>query len=134
MHFAHMQDLSDSWVDGRPDLRWRSTLGTTPDGGAMASSSSLPEVDPGCALARHTDSAEETVAVVSGVADVEVGGERERLPAGSVALIPADVPHQVANAGDTPLRFVALYAATSVVTRYEQPVKPEGERARRTVG
>jgi quercetin dioxygenase-like cupin family protein len=66
MHTAAMKDLSESWVDGRADLRWRSTQGTTPEGGAPASSTALLEADPGCALPRHTDSAEETIVVVSG--------------------------------------------------------------------
>ena len=125
---AHATNLSDSWVDGRPELRWRSTVGTGPPE-AVASGSSLLEVDPGCALPRHTDSAEETVVVVSGVAEIEVGGEREIVRAGGVALVPRDVPHQVSNAADTPLRFVAVYAAADVVTRYKAPARATRRRA-----
>ena len=134
MHTAVMEDLNDSWVDGRPHLRWRSTVGTSPDTGARASGTSLLEVDPGCALPRHTDSAEETVVVVSGTAQVQVGDESATVPAGGVALVPKDVPHQVSNAGDEPLRFVAVYAATDVVTRYEADVQPDGGRERQTIG
>ena len=130
---AHPTQMSDSWVDGHPALRWRSRAGTEPPA-AKASGSSLLEVDPGRALPRHTDSAEETIVVVSGVADVEVGDERARVSAGGVALVPRDVPHQVANGGDEPLRFVAVYAATDVTTRYEAPVQPDGEQERQTVG
>ena len=57
----------------------------------------------GCALPRHTDSAEE-------------------------------VPHQVRNAGEQQLRFVAVYAGTGVVTSYGQPVQPEGESEQQTIG
>jgi quercetin dioxygenase-like cupin family protein len=137
MHTARMEGLEESWVDGRPELRWRSTIGTGPEedeGGARASSTSLLEVDPGCALPRHTDSVEETVIVLDGTADVELDGERVTVPARGVALIPAEVPHQVANAGDRPLRFVAVYAGVDVVTRYEDPVQPDGEQERQTVG
>ncbi len=134
MLIAGFEDLEDQWVEGRPDLRWRSTLGTTPDEGARASSSSLLEVDPGCALPRHTDSAEEIVVVVSGVAEVEVEGETGRVEAGGVALVPEGVPHQVRCAGDEPLRFVACYAGTDVVTTYEDVVQPSGERESQTVG
>jgi quercetin dioxygenase-like cupin family protein len=127
-------ELSEQWVEGRPELRWRSTLGTTPDDGAKASSTSLLEVEPGCALPRHTDSAEEVVVVVAGTAEVEVQGETGRLPAGGVALVPKDVPHQVRSVGDAPLRFVAVYAGTDVVTTYEDEVQPSGEREQQTVG
>jgi quercetin dioxygenase-like cupin family protein len=134
MHTARMEDLAESWIDGRPDLRWRSTVGTSPDGGARASGTSLLEVDAGCALPRHTDSAEEVVVVVAGTAEVEVAGETGRVPAGGVALVPEGVEHQVRNAGDEPLRFVAVYASTDVVTRYEAPVQPDGEAERQTIG
>ena len=134
MQTARMEELEEQWVEGRPDLRWRSTVGTDPDGGARASGSSLLEVDPGCALPRHTDSAEETVVVVSGVAEVEVAGETERVDAGGVALVPEDVPHQVRAVGSEPLRFVAVYASASVVTTYEDVVQPSGERESQTIG
>ncbi len=134
MLIAGFEDLQEQWVDGRPDLRWRSTLATTPDDGARASSTSLLEVDPGCALPRHTDSAEEVVVVVSGVAEVEVEGETGRAEAGAVALVPKDVPHQVRSVGDGPLRFVACYADIDVVTTYEDVVQPSGERESQTVG
>jgi len=134
MLIARMEDLSEQWVEGRDDLRWRSTLGTPPEGGATASSTSLLEVEPGCALPRHTDSAEETVVVVSGTAEVEVDGERGTVPAGGVALVPKDVPHQVSCSGAETLRFVAVYAGIDVVTRYEDDVQPSGERERQTVG
>jgi quercetin dioxygenase-like cupin family protein len=134
MLVAGFEDLETQWVEGRNDLRWRSTLGTTPEGGAKASSTSLLEVPPGCALPRHTDSVEETVVVVSGTAEVEVAGETGRVRAGGVALVPEDVPHQVRNAGDEPLRFVAVYAGVDVVTTYEDVVQPSGEKASQTVG
>lgn len=134
MLIAEFEDLEEQWVEGRPELRWRSTLGTTPEGGARASSTSLLEVDPGCALPRHTDSVEEVVVVVSGAAEVEVGGSTGRVSAGGVVLVPESVPHQVRSVGDEPLRFVACYAGVDVVTRYEDEVQPSGERESQTVG
>ena len=134
MLIAPFERLEDQWVEGRSDLRWRSTLGTTAEGGARECSSSLLEVDPGCALPRHTDSAEEIVVVVSGVAEVELDGETGRVEAGGVALVPKDAPHQVRSVGHEPLRFVACYADVDVVTTYEDVVQPSGERESQTVG
>jgi quercetin dioxygenase-like cupin family protein len=116
--------LSDSWVDGDDTARWRSSAGAVGEG----SGSSLLEVPPGCRLPRHTDSAEETIVVVSGAASVTVGEDQGHVPAGGVAVVPECVPHEVRNAGDEPLRFVALYASADVVTTYEQPIQPAGDR------
>jgi quercetin dioxygenase-like cupin family protein len=123
-------ELSDAWVEGDDSARWRSAGGAVGEG----SGSSLLEVPRGCRLPRHTDSAEETIVVVDGVADVTVGDEQGQVPAGGVALVPECVPHEVRNAGDEPLRFVALYASADVVTTYDQPVQPGGEREREPLG
>jgi quercetin dioxygenase-like cupin family protein len=125
--------FSDAWIEGDEGARWRSAPGHSPSTGARASGSSLIQVPAGCRLPRHTDSAEETVGLVAGVADVEVGGERRELRAGGLAVIPQDVPHEVRNAGDGTLEFVAVYAAPDVVTRYGRTVQPDGARERHTV-
>jgi quercetin dioxygenase-like cupin family protein len=126
-------DFADAWIDGDDTARWRSASGHSPSTGARSSGSSLIEVAPGCRLPRHTDSAEEAIVVTAGVADVRIGDERAEVPAGGLALVPADVPHEVRNAGDQPLRFAAVYAAPDVVTRYDAEVQPDGARERHTV-
>ena len=126
-------EFSDAYVEGDETARWRSAAGHSPSSGSRASGSSVIVVPGGCRLPRHTDSAEETIVVLAGVADVTVGGDRAELPAGGVAVVPEDVPHEVRNAGDEPLTFVAVYAAPDVVTRYERVVQPDGSRERHTV-
>ena len=127
-------ELSPAWTEGDDTARWRSAAGTTPDGGTRSSGSSILEVPAGCRLPRHTDSAEETIVVLDGRAEVRVGEEEGEVAAGALALVPAGVPHEVRNAGDDVLRFVALYASCDVVTRYEHDVQPDGERERRPLG
>jgi len=127
-------DFSDAWIDGDGTARWRSAQATTPAGGTQASGSNVLEVAPGCRLPRHTDSAEETIIVLDGRARVRVGDREDDLPAGGLALVPAAVPHEVRNAGQGPLRFVAMYAAPHVVTRYDAVVEPDGSSERRPLG
>lgn len=131
----HIDDLefADAWQDDEPDARWRSASGHGPSLGASASGSSVIELEPGCGLPRHTDSAEETIVVLAGLAEVEIDGERERVGPGDLAVVPKDVEHEVRNAGDEPCRFAAVYAEPDVVTTYLKPVQPDGERARHTV-
>jgi quercetin dioxygenase-like cupin family protein len=126
-------EFSEAYVDGDDTARWESAAGHSPSTGSRASGSSVIRVPGGCRLPRHTDSAEETIVVVQGEAEVEAGGAPSRLSAGGLALVPKDVPHEVRNPGDEPLTFVAVYAAPDVVTRYEQVVQPDGSRERHTV-
>ncbi len=124
-------ELSDAWVDGDDRSRWRTTAALTPAHGSRASGSVLLEVEPEHRLEPHTDSAEETIVVLAGTAEVIVEGEAGEVAAGGLALIPADAVHEVRNAGDEQLRFVAIYASAEVVTRYERPVAPDGVAERR---
>jgi quercetin dioxygenase-like cupin family protein len=127
-------DLQDAWIDGDARARWRSASATTPAAGTRASGSSVLEVDPGQRVPRHTDSAEETIVVLAGAAEVTVGDEHRRLAGGGLALVPAGVPHEIRSVGREPLRLVALYAATEVVTRYEADVQPDGSPHRLPLG
>ena len=127
-------DFSDAWIEGDGSARWRSAAGHGPSTGAHASGSSILAVAPGCRLPVHTDSAEEVAVVVAGTAEVVTAEERSTVPSGGLALIPADVPHEVRNVGDEELRFVAVYADTDVVSHYEQPIQPSGARERKPVG
>jgi quercetin dioxygenase-like cupin family protein len=127
-------DFSDAWIDGDDGARWRSASAHGPGTGAVASGSSVIEIGPGRQLPEHTDSAEETIVVIAGVAEVHVGEEVARVPAGGLALVPKDVVHEVRNAGSETLRFAAVYAGADVVTTYREPVQPAGEREREPVG
>jgi quercetin dioxygenase-like cupin family protein len=126
-------EFSEAWQDGDASARWRSAAGHSPSQGAADSGSSLLEVDPGCRLPRHTDSAEETIVVLSGTAEVQIADERCHVLAGGLALVPKCVPHEVSNAGDRLLRFAAVYAEPEVITRYERDVQPDGSPERKTV-
>jgi quercetin dioxygenase-like cupin family protein len=127
METGRFEDLQEAWIDDRDGARWRSASGHA--GAAMGSS--LLEVPAGCHLPLHTDSAEETVVVVDGTAEMVVGGERATVAAGDLALVPRFVPHEVHNVGDGPLRFAAVYAAPDVVTTYDADVQPGGGRERK---
>lgn len=127
-------EFSEAWIDGDETARWRSASGHGPGVGAKASGSSFLEVDPGCRLPRHTDSAEETIVVLSGSGTVTVGGESADVAGGGIALVPEGVAHEVESTGEETLRFLALYASADVTTTYEEPVQPSGERERDPVG
>jgi quercetin dioxygenase-like cupin family protein len=126
-------EFVESYVKGDASARWESASGHSPSIGARASGSSIIRVPTGCRLPRHTDSAEETIVTVTGTAEVEVAGQRSQVPAGGLAVVPEEAPHEVRNAGDTDLVFVAVYAAPDVVTRYDQDIEPDGSRERHTV-
>ena len=138
MSDSDIQDQLDKYLTDAHSIEEQALqqLRTAPEiaGDPQLSKIFADHLEPGCRLERHRDSAEETIVVLDGEAQVSVGEEGARLPAGGLALIPADAAHEVRNAGPVMLRFVAVYASADVVTRYERDVGPDGSRERDPLG
>jgi quercetin dioxygenase-like cupin family protein len=86
------------------------------------------EIAPGHYLGAHTDSAEEILLILSGAVEASLGEEKGQLSAGQAALIPAMVPHGVRNTGDEIARCVGFFSAATVVSTFDQPIMPFGQR------
>jgi quercetin dioxygenase-like cupin family protein len=86
------------------------------------------ELQPGDYLATHTDSPEEILYIVSGSAEAHVGDERGILTAGDLAVIPAMAPHGLRTIGDEPVKVVGFFSEPDVVSTFDEPVQPIGER------
>ena len=86
------------------------------------------EMEPGHRLGTHTDSAEEILLVLEGTAEVSLGDEQGRLSAGEMALVPAMEPHGLRNAGEETLRVVGFFSSNVVVSTFDQPLMPFGQR------
>jgi mannose-6-phosphate isomerase-like protein (cupin superfamily) len=123
-------EFEEAWIESDEGARWRSASLHGSGVGASASGSSILEVEPGRRVAPHTDSAEETIVVLAGRASVRIRDEEAVVGPGGIAVVPEKAPHEVANAGEEPLRFLALYAAGDVMSTYEEDVQPDGGRSR----
>jgi quercetin dioxygenase-like cupin family protein len=117
---------TEYWCEADPTLRGRISLPMHTATGAASTAVIYFEHAPGEHHGRHTDSAEEVVLVLEGEAEVEAGGERMRLPAGGVALVPATVPHDIRNVGETTLRVVGFFSSAAVVSHFDETLAPFG--------
>jgi quercetin dioxygenase-like cupin family protein len=86
------------------------------------------EIEPGHRLGTHTDSAEEILLVLDGTAEVSLGDEQGQITAGEMAVVPAMVPHGLRNVGDETARFVGFFSSNVVVSTFDQPMMPFGQR------
>ena len=64
--------------------------------------------------------------IVEGTADVEVGEEVARFSAEALAVVPALVPHALANVGETPLRVVGFFSSAAAIHTYDDTIMPLG--------
>lgn len=87
------------------------------------------EVAPGKRLGRHTDSSEEVLYVVAGEGEATVGDERVSLSEGSLAVVPAMVPHGIRNTGSIPLKVVGFFAGSALVHTFFEPLLPGADVA-----
>ena len=96
--------------------------------GSASFAAVLFEVEPGKALATHTDSAEEVLLVIAGEGEAHVGDETAAVRDGDVAVVPALTPHGIRNTGDSTLRVLGFFSSSTVMSAFEQGIGPQGEQ------
>jgi quercetin dioxygenase-like cupin family protein len=122
VELTHWQSTDD---DTRHiDADWPIYHGT----GAASTAVVYFELAPGKRLGSHTDSAEELLVVLEGEVDAVVGGERRRVRAGGMALVPAMVPHDVICAGEVPAKVTGVFPSNTIVSVFEGGFAPAGTR------
>src|SRR5918997_744102 len=103
-------NLDDVQLNEVPDGSIRVEFPLQSVHGSASFSAVLFEVDPGNALATHTDSAEEVLLVLAGAGEAHVGGETVPVRAGDVAVVPSLAPHGIRNTGDETLRVIGFFS------------------------
>jgi quercetin dioxygenase-like cupin family protein len=122
------RDLIDTTSETDETRRMRFDFPISSLAGAASTAVVYFELEPGAHTGMHTDSAEETVLILSGRAEAIVGDERGELTAGGLGLVPALVPHDVRNIGDETVRVVGFFTSNTVVSVFEDPLMPVGKR------
>ncbi len=117
-------ELNEMWSDSDDERGVKVNFPISLDTGAASTTVVYFEVPPQKHLGMHTDSAEEIVYVVAGTGEAILGDERVAVEAGSLALIPSMVPHDVVNTGDEPLRVVGFFSSATVLSTFEEPFAP----------
>ncbi|HEY7730819.1 MAG TPA: cupin domain-containing protein [Gaiellaceae bacterium] len=119
-------ELTQVWWEGAPNQRVRVTFPINRFAGSEDSAVVYFEIAPGDRLPLHTDSAEEILYIVSGELEAQVGDERGRLTAGSLAVIPAMVPHGAVNTGDEVVKVVGFFSESEITSTFDEPIQPFG--------
>ncbi len=121
-------EATEGWSASDATQRFRSAFPLHASAGTHHTAVVYFEIEPGGALGTHTDSVEEVVLILDGTVVVELGTERGELSSGSIALVPAMVPHAVRNPGSTVARCVGFFSGARVVTTFADAVMPPGLR------
>lgn len=85
------------------------------------------EIEPGKNLGMHTDSEEEIVLVLGGTAEGTVGDEIGKLEEGAAVVIPAMVPHDFRNIGESVLRAIGFFSGATVISTFEPAPFPDAQ-------
>jgi mannose-6-phosphate isomerase-like protein (cupin superfamily) len=121
-------ELLESWQDEDPAARVRFLFPLVGVPEAESLGVVCFEVQPGDALAMHTDSLDEIVIVMSGSGEGTIGDESGWLSAGALVFIPAMAPHGFRNTGTETLRCIGIFAGSDLVSTFEHPLQPFGIR------
>ncbi len=87
------------------------------------------ELEPGDNVGRHTDSAEELLLIMEGEVEASIGDEIAIMSAGSLAVVPTMVPHDVKNIGTTTVRVLGVFGGENhIIATFDKGWLPEGEK------
>jgi quercetin dioxygenase-like cupin family protein len=121
-------ELMEVWYEDDPTMRVKVNFPFFLGTGTKSTAVVYFEIEPGHRLGTHTDSAEEILLVLEGTAEVSLGEEQGRLSAGEMALVPAMEPHGLRNAGEDTVRVAGFFSSNVVVSTFDQPMMPFGQR------
>ena len=121
-------ELMEVWYEDDPAMRLKVNFPFFLGTGTKSTSVVYFEIEPGHRLGTHTDSAEEILLILSGEVEVSLGEEQGRLSAGEMAQVPAMVPHGLRNAGEETVRVVGFFSSNVIVSTFDQPMMPFGQR------
>ncbi len=121
-------ELMELWYEDDPTMRLKANFPFFLGTGTKSTAVVYFEIEPGCRLATHTDSAEEILLILQGEAEVFLGDEQGLLCAGEMALVPAMAPHGLRNAGEEKLRVVGFFSSNVVVSTFDRPMMPFDQR------
>jgi quercetin dioxygenase-like cupin family protein len=119
-------DLVEAYVDSDPRGRVFPAFPINRFSGAAHTAVVYFEVQPGDYLPTHTDSAEEVLYIVAGEGEARLGDEHGRVREGDLAVIPAMVPHGIANTGDEPLKVVGFFCESEITSTFAESLQPMG--------
>lgn len=121
-------ELMEFWYEDDPTMRVKANVPFYVGTGTKNTAVVYFELEPGHRLGTHTDSAEEILLILQGTAEVSLGDEQGRLSAGEMAVVPAMVPHGLRNVGEETVRVVGFFSSNVVVSTFDQPMMPFGQR------
>ncbi|MDX6409637.1 MAG: hypothetical protein QOE13_2708 [Gaiellaceae bacterium] len=121
-------ELFEGWSQTDTGMRVRAGFPISSGTGTKGTAVVYFELEPGEHLGSHTDSAEEILHVVSGTGEATVGDESLAVQAGTLAVVPALVPHSVKNTGQETLRVVGFFASSTVLSIFDEPMEPFATR------
>ena len=109
-----------------PAVRWQGAFAIYGgDGGSLASSTIVYEIEPGGRLGWHTDATEETQYIVSGQGKLYLeDGTTHPVGPGSVFVLPTPLRHDLENTGKDTLKAVAFFAAAMFTQDFDQVMLP----------
>jgi quercetin dioxygenase-like cupin family protein len=121
-------ELMEVWYEDDPTMRLKVNFPFFLGTGTKSTAVVYFEIEPSHRLGTHTDSAEEILLILEGEAEVSLGEEQGRISAGEMALVPAMVPHGMRNVGEQTLRVAGFFSSNVVVSTFDQPMMPFGQR------
>ena len=117
-------ELVEAWSQADPSERVRFTFVVNAETGADRCALAYAELEPGGAIPRHSDAADEFTIVLAGEVEVEIDGEMSTAAEGALVQIPAGVKHRIGNGTQANARLALFFDQPSHAVSFDEPLMP----------
>ena len=124
VNLERLEKMTNHGAEDDPHRKVTGNFALYSAAGTKSGSAVYFELEPGCELGNHTDSAEEIIYVVDGTVEAIIGKERDQISRGELGVVPVMEPHNFRNVGSNIAKVIGFFSSPNVVSTFEKIFLP----------
>lgn len=115
-----LEKMTNQGEQDEPDRRVTGNFALYSTAGTKSGSVVYFELESGCELGTHTDSAEEIVYIADGTVELSIGNEKNQVSRGELGVVPVMEPHNFRSIGSNTAKVIGFFPSSNVVSTFEK--------------
>lgn len=124
VNLERLEKMTNHGAEDDPHRKVTGNFALYSAAGTKSGSAVYFELEPGCELGNHTDSAEEIVYIAEGTVEITIGKEKNQISRGELGVVPVMEPHNFRNVGSNIAKVIGFFSSPNVVSTFEKIFLP----------
>ena len=124
INLERLEKMTNHGAEDDPDRKVTGNFALYSAAGTKSGSIVYFELEPGCELGAHTDSAEEIIYVADGTIEATIGKEKDQISHGELGVVPVMELHNFRNVGSNTAKLIGFLSSPNIVSTFEKVFLP----------